>query len=208
MKPTVRWRRRLEVGDDVWVQGTDGSWSRWDDLRSDWVADPAGPPGGAPPLAPESGVPYVPGPARDHRRITAEFFATWAGLVFPAIAGLGAMVIVLVPVVLLWNAVFSPWLTAEIRIGPTFLYMLGASFTATLFLAIGGTLLRWTRTTAGRVAGVAIILGGPGLVLLGVATLLQETVGELLGRPETAMTAVLLLAGIGIAAVLRIRWAD
>jgi hypothetical protein len=192
----MAWRRRVERDGVWWAQGRDGAWSRWDTVRNDWVPEPGGPPGGAPPLEPEgSGIYAPPADGPGAAWIARDFVRTFGGLALPAALGLGAALVIVWPVALIWNTLFVPWLGDPIEVTDALVLMLVGTLAVALFAAIATTISHaWSGTAAWVTATVVFIAGTAGTVAA-IAAASGLGVGELLGRTETAMAALLVGGG-------------
>ncbi len=191
----MRWRRKVERDGAWWAQARDGSWARWDNTTNDWAAQMTGP-GDVAPLEPESSGVYAPPPDGGPEGSPAWYFLrTWGESAGPGLILFGLVLVILLPIALLWNVFFVPWLTGEVRLGDVLLVLLGATVAATGFLSLAVTVGRFVDPPFGLVAGAAILLGGAFLTFWGVSRATGLTAGELVRSRETAMVACVIAAG-------------
>jgi hypothetical protein len=199
----MRWRRKIERDGTWWAQARDGSWARWDADTNDWSPQLSGP-GGVAPLEPETGGLYAPPPDRGPEGSPVWYFVrTWGESAGPGLILFGLVLAILLPITMLWNVFFVPWLTGPIHLGDVLLVLLGATVAATGFLSLAVTVGKFVEPPFGLVLGAAILAGGIVLTLWGVSTATGLSVGELARSREAAMVACVIAAGWLMVAVRR-----
>ena len=192
----MRWRRKVERDGAWWAQARDGSWARWDAAANDWSPQLSGP-GGVAPLEPETTGLYAPPPDRGSEGSPVWYFLrTWAGSAVPGLMVFGLALVILLPLTLLFNVFFVPWLfNTPIELGEVLWLLLGATIAATGFLSLAATVAKFVDPPYGFVAGAVILAGGVFLTFWGVSSASGVSIGELLRSRETAMVACVIAAG-------------
>ena len=200
----MRWRRKLEVEGQWWAQARDGSWSRWDHARSDWIAVLDGPPGGATPLEFDGSADYAP-PERSSVDGTVlwDFVKTFTAIAMPAFFGLLAGWVLIALFAFIWNGFFVPWLGSPVETVDPLLSVTAGAIAFAFFVAVGTTLMRVNNSVGMLLVAGLIVVGGTTGALAIVAALRGITLADLVTRAETILGALIVAASWGALALRR-----
>jgi hypothetical protein len=200
----MKWRRKLEVDGVWWAQARDGSWSRWDHARTDWVAVLDGPPGGATPLeADGSGVYEPPRSTSVDGTVLWDFVKTFTAIAMPAFFGLLAGWVLIAVFAVIWNGFFVPWLGSPVESVDPLLSVTAGTTAFAFFLAVGTTLMRVDNRVGMLIVAGLIVFGGTAGALAVVAAVRGITLPDLVTRAETILGALVVAASWGGLALRR-----
>lgn len=201
----MRWRRKLEVEGQWWAEARDGSWSRWDHARSDWITVLDGPPGGAAPLESEGSAVYAPPPERSavDGTVLWDFVKTFTAIAMPAFFGLLAGWVLVLVFAFVWNGFFVPWLGSPVETVDSLLSVTAGAIAFAFFLAVGTTLMRVSNSVGMLLVAGLIVAGGTAGALAIVAALRGITLADLATRAETILGALIVAASWGGLALRR-----